>query len=211
MPADAPRRSYRRGRLEMPDLDPDPLRQLERWLADALGAGMLEPNAMTLATADARGRVSARMVLLKGIVDGGLAFFTHFGSRKAQEIDVNPRAAATFWWDRLERQVRLEGTVERVTEEASRRYFAERPYGSQLAAWASQQSRPLADREELEERVSQARERFGRGPVPLPPHWGGFLLRPDVVEFWQGREDRLHDRFLYTPGADGWAIARLYP
>ncbi len=211
MAADAPRRAYRWGRLEPADLAPDPLRQLERWLVDALEAAMLEPNAMTLATVDADGRPSARVVLLKGIAEGGLEFFTNYGSRKAVELAGDPHAAACFWWDRLERQVRVEGTVTRLSEGASRAYFARRPYGSQLAAWASRQSRPLQSREELERRVAEARERFAEGPVPLPPHWGGFLLRPERVEFWQGREDRLHDRFMYRRAADGWQVERLYP
>lgn len=211
MAADAPRKSYRRGRLESSDLDPDPLRQLEAWLRDALAAGLPEPNAMTLATADASGRVSARMVLLKGIVDGGLEFYTNYASRKARDLEANPQAAACFWWDRLERQVRLEGGVERLPTETSRAYFASRPYGSQLAAWASEQSRPVDSRATLEARFSEMRARFAEGEVPLPPTWGGYRLVPDRIEFRQGRENRLHDRVLYRPAGDGWDAERLYP
>jgi len=211
MGADAPRKSYRFGRLEPSDLDPDPLRQLEAWLRDALDAGLPEPNAMTLATADASGRVSARMVLLKGIVDAGLEFFTNYGSRKARDLEANPQAAACFWWDRLERQVRLEGGVARLSEEASRAYFTSRPYGSQLAAWASQQSQPVASRAALEERFAEVRERFPEGEVPLPPFWGGYRLVPERVEFWQGRENRLHDRVEYRTTEVGWEVGRLFP
>ncbi|MEJ2287572.1 MAG: pyridoxamine 5'-phosphate oxidase [Deinococcales bacterium] len=211
MAADAPRKSYRRGRLEPSDLDPDPLRQLEAWLRDALASGLPEPNAMTLATADASGRVSARMVLLKGIVDGGLEFYTNYASRKARDLEANPQAAACFWWDRLERQVRLEGGVTRLPEAASRAYFASRPYGSQLAAWASEQSRTVASREALEERFAEMRARFPEGEVPLPPAWGGYRLMPERIEFWQGRENRLHDRLLYRPIEGGWKVERLFP
>jgi pyridoxamine 5'-phosphate oxidase len=211
MGADAPRKSYRFGRLEPSDLDPDPLRQLEAWLRDALDAGLPEPNAMTLATADASGRVSARMVLLKGIVDAGLEFYTNYGSRKARDLEANPQAAACFWWDRLERQVRLEGGVARLSEEASRAYFTSRPYGSQLAAWASQQSQPVASRAALEERFAEVRERFPEGEVPLPPFWGGYRLVPERVEFWQGRENRLHDRVEYRTTEVGWEVGRLFP
>ena len=211
MAADAPRRSYRQGTLTTSELDADPLRQLERWLHQALAAGMLEPNAMNLATADADGHVSSRMVLLKGIAGDGLEFYTNYASRKGRDLDANPHAAACFWWDRLERQVRLEGTVARLPEAVGRSYFAGRPYGSQLAAWASEQSRPVADRQELERRFAAMRARFPEGAVPLPPTWGGYRLQPSRIEFWQGRENRLHDRFLYRATEHGWTVERLLP
>lgn len=211
MTLDAPRRSYGRAHLDESDLDPDPLRQLRSWLEDALATDFYEPNAMTLATADASGRVSARMVLLKGVEGGGLEFYTNYGSRKGRDLAVNPRAAAVLYWDRLERQARAEGRVVRLSVEASRAYFATRPYGSQIAAWASEQSRPLADRAALEERFAAFEARFPPGEVPLPPGWGGYRLLPERLEFWQGRENRLHDRIVYRAAESGWTRERLFP
>ncbi|MEJ2292489.1 MAG: pyridoxamine 5'-phosphate oxidase, partial [Deinococcales bacterium] len=208
---DPPRREYGRGPLDPAAMDPDPLRQLEAWLRDAVDAGMLEPNAMTLATADPAGRVSARMVLLKEIAGGGLEFYSNYASRKGRDLAANPLAAACFWWDALTREVRVEGRVEKLPPETSRAYFATRPYGSQLAAWASHQSRPLSSRAELEERFEAMRARFREGEVPLPPTWGGYRLLPVSVEFWQGRENRLHDRVVYRSREGGWEAERLYP
>lgn len=206
------RTPYRRGRLERSDLETDPVATLRHWLADAAGAGLREPNAMTLATADEQGRPSARLVLLKGISERGLAFYTNHGSRKARDLARNPFAAVSFWWEVLERQVRVEGAVERLTEAESRAYFESRPYGSRLGAWASEQSEPIASRAVLEERVQRLRERWPEGSeVPKPPFWGGYLLRPERAEFWQGREDRLHDRFAYERDGGAWLVMRLSP
>ena len=193
------------------DLDPDPLTQFERWLADAIEAGQLEPFAMALATATPDGRPSARMVLLRGLDARGFAFYTNYESRKGDELARNPRAALVFWWDRLGRQVRVEGSVERVTAAESEAYFASRPAGSRLAAWASRQSRVVASRAELDEAYRDAAARFG-GSVPLPPYWGGYRVAPESIEFWHHRENRFHDRLRYrrAPGG-GWLIERLAP
>jgi len=211
MPADSPRTSYRQGTLDHVDLDSDPLRQLEGWLRHAADAGSSEPNAMSLSTVDAAGQPSSRMVLLKGIADGGLEFYSNYESRKGRDLEARPRAAACFWWDRLERQVRVEGAVVRLSGAASDAYFASRPYGSQIAAWASQQSRPVENRDELERRFRAMAARFPEGRVPRPPTWGGYRLNPERVEFWQGRENRLHDRFVYVAAGTGWNVERLFP
>jgi len=194
------------------DLLPDPIALVRRWLAEAQAAGVEQHDAMTLATATSDGRPSARAVLLKGIDARGFVFYTNYESRKAGELDANPHAALALLWIPLQRQVRVTGAVARVDPEESDAYFASRPRGSQLGAWASAQSRPLADREELERRWDALDERYGGGAVPRPPHWGGYRVEPDEIEVWQGRANRLHDRFAYTraPGG-GWARERLQP
>jgi pyridoxamine 5'-phosphate oxidase len=189
----------------------DPLELFREWFDAAREAGVRFPETMTLATATADGAPSARMVLLKGADEDGFVFFTGYESRKAEELAANPHAALVFYWQPLGRQVRVEGPVERVSKEESAEYFATRPRGSQLAAWTSRQSRPLGDRAELERRYADVeREHEGR-EVPLPPHWGGFRLRPDAIEFWEHRDNRLHDRFRYTRAREGWDAARLWP
>lgn len=205
------RRGYQRAELRKRDLDPDPLLQFGKWMAEAIAADLLEPTAMTLATADADGQVSARMVLLKGHGPEGFRFYTNYASRKAQDLAANPQAALVFYWDRLERQVRVEGAVEKLSREAAEAYFRSRPRGSQLGAWASPQSSPLRDREELVARETEARARFDGREVPLPDHWGGYRLVPRALELWQGRPDRLHDRFRYTLEGAGWRLVRLAP
>lgn len=206
------RRSYQQGALELGDLNPDPVIQFQRWLEQALASGMLEPSAMNLATADARGRPSARTVLLKGVGTDGFVFYSNYESRKGRELAVNPYAALTFYWDALERQVRVEGRVSRLSREASERYFHSRPRGSQLAAAASAQSAPLESRQALEARLRELAQRYPEGaPVPLPEHWGGYRLAPEALEFWQGRPDRLHDRFRYTLAGEAWRLERLAP
>ena len=189
----------------------DPIAQFERWFDDALRAGLHEPNAMTLATVDAAGRPAARMVLLKGVDARGLSFYTNRDSRKARELLANPRAALVFWWGPLQRQVRFEGTIEDVDAAEADAYFASRPKGSQLAAWASAQSTVIEGRAALEAEERRQRERFGDGEVPRPPFWGGYRLVPAVVEFWHGRESRLHDRLRYARTPEGWRIERLAP
>ena len=195
--------------MDIPDLDTDPLRQFERWFADA-AAAVEVPEATALATSTPDGRPSARMVLLKGADERGFAFFTSYESRKGGELAANPHAALLCHWQPLGRQVRVEGRVERLPAEESEAYFRTRPLGSRLAAWASPQSRPLADRAELERLYADATEQFGTD-VPLPPHWGGFRLVPDAYEFWQHGADRLHDRVRYERHGASWTRTRLAP
>lgn len=205
------RRDYETAGLAEEDAHEDAIEQFERWFEDARQAGVHEPNAMTLATVDEEGRPAARIVLLKGVDQKGLTFFTNHESRKGKELLANPRAALVFWWGPLARQVRLEGAIELVDRAESDAYFQTRPRGSQLAAWASAQSSVIADRAELEAAEHAQRERFGDGEVSLPPFWGGYRLVPDRVEFWHGRRSRLHDRLRYTRTEDGWQIHRLAP
>lgn len=189
----------------------DPLQLFRLWFEDAERAGVIDPNAMTLATASPDGRPSARMVLLKGKAEDGFVFFTNYASRKAAELEANPRAALVFNWTALLRQVRVEGAVERVSESESRDYFQTRNRGSQIGAWASRQSEVLADRDTLEQRVRVCTEKFAGGDVPLPSFWGGYRVKPERIEFWQGRANRLHDRVLFERGPQGWSGRRLYP
>ncbi len=197
--------------MDEAQVDADPIVQFGRWFADAEAADLIEPNAMTLATVAAGGRPSARMVLLKGFDERGFVFYTNYESRKAAELDGNPIAALVFWWGALQRQVRVEGAVERVRREESEAYFRSRPLGSRLGAWASAQSQVITGRAELEGRLEELTARYGDGDVPLPPFWGGYRIRPEVVEFWQGRPNRLHDRLRYRRTPSGWDIDRLSP
>jgi pyridoxamine 5'-phosphate oxidase len=206
------RKDYVWGGLSETEVNADPIRQFETWFQQALAAQLPEPNAMTLATATTDGLPSARVVLLKAFDERGFTFFTNYESRKGRELSANPRAALLFFWPELQRQVRIEGTVERVSEIESDAYFASRPLGSRLGAWASRQSEILAGREVLEEEARELARRFADGEVPRPPHWGGFRVRPLLVEFWQGRPDRLHDRLRYRCGeAREWILERLAP
>ena len=185
--------------------------QLRRWLSQAVAAGLDEPNAMVVATADASGAPSARTVLLKGLDDRGLTFYTNLDSRKGRELAANPRAAVAFPWHALQRQVLVRGPVERLPAAAADAYFASRPRGSRLGAWASPQSTVLADRAQLDAAVTAVTERFAGADVPRPPHWGGFLVVPSEVEFWQGRPNRLHDRLRYRRADRRWIVERLAP
>ena len=205
------RREYIREALAEADVDADPVVQFGRWFEQAEQAGLLEPHAMTLATATADGRPSARMVLLRGFDERGFCFYSNYESRKAAELAANPRAALVFWWDKLERQVRIEGTVERTSRAESEAYFTSRPPGSQLSAAASPQSRVVPDRAVLERRVAELATAVPDGHVPLPDFWGGYRLAHEVVEFWQGRPNRLHDRLRYRRVGDAWRIERLAP
>jgi pyridoxamine 5'-phosphate oxidase len=206
------RREYERAGLSEADLATDPVDQFRAWFAQALVADPRDANAMTLATADREGRPSARIVLLKGVDERGFVFFTNYESRKGRDLAENPRAALVFFWPLLDRQVRVEGRVERTSREESAAYFRSRPLKARLGAWASRQSRVLSRREELEREVAQAGERFADGEVPLPDFWGGYRLVPDAIELWQGRPSRLHDRFRYERSpAGGWRVERLSP
>jgi pyridoxamine 5'-phosphate oxidase len=204
------RLDYARESLTERDVDPDPILQFEKWFEEALHAGLIEPNAMTLATSTRDGHPSARVVLLKGADANGFVFFTDYRSRKGAELDANPHVSLCFWWDALQRQVRISGTAVRVSREETAAYFHTRPHGSRVGAWASQQSATLASREMLEKEVERL-ERAYPDDVPLPPHWGGYRVTPDSIEFWQGRPSRLHDRIVYTRNGSAWKIGRLSP
>ncbi len=206
------RNEYTRAGLDETDLRPDPLAQFRGWFEDALAAGLHEPNAMTLATATPDGKPSARVVLLKGFDERGFVFYTNYEGRKGEELGRNPRAALVFYWGELERQVRIEGRASRVPERESDAYYASRPRGSRLGAWASEQSRPVEGREVLESRLRALEREYEGREVPRPPFWGGYRVEPEAVEFWQGRQNRLHDRIVYRRrGAGGWEIERLQP
>jgi pyridoxamine 5'-phosphate oxidase len=189
----------------------DPLAQLAHWYEHAVAAGLPEPEAMALATATPDGAPSVRFVLLKGVDERGVEFYTNYESRKGRELAANPQAALAILWRPLQRQVRLEGTVERLSGEESDAYFATRARLSRIGAWASRQSTEIPDREWLEARVDEYEARYPGEDVPRPPHWGGYVLRPHAIEFWEGRPNRLHDREVFTRGADGWASRRLSP
>jgi pyridoxamine 5'-phosphate oxidase len=207
------RREYEGRGLDVADVDPDPIEQFDRWFAEVRAAGYFEPNAMVLATVDARGAPAARTVLLKGVDGRGFVFFTNYTSAKGRELDASGRAALTFSWSEVRRQVRVVGTVARVDEIESDAYFATRPRGSQIGAWASDQSMVIESRAALDAAYDAIERRYDRREIPRPPHWGGYRVRPEVVELWQGRENRLHDRLRYTlDGATGsWRIDRMAP
>ena len=197
--------------LARPDVGPDPIEQFRVWLAAARAAGIYEPEAMTVSTVGADGRPSSRYVLLRGLDERGYCFYTNYRSAKARALDANPFAALTFGWLQIHRAVRVEGTVERLPEAESDAYFAERPRAARVSAWASPQSEVIASREELERAAAAVEQRFAGAEIPRPPHWGGFLVRPERVELWQGRAGRLHDRLRYERERDGWRVVRLAP
>jgi pyridoxamine 5'-phosphate oxidase len=198
--------------LRRSDLDPDPIKQFANWFTAAIEAGIRDVNAMSLATAGPDAKPSVRIVLLKSFDQDGFVFFTNYESAKAKQLGANPFAALGFYWIELDRQIRISGKIEKTSREESQVYFHSRPVGSQLGAWVSRQSEIVDGRRVLDARMAEMTERFGDKRIPLPPHWGGYRLKPDTVEFWQGRSNRLHDRFRYTKQADrSWQINRLAP
>jgi len=206
------REDYKGHALDVADVHPDPITQFHRWFDEAVGEGVAEPDAMTLATVDAEGSPRARVVLLRGLDERGFAFYTNRESAKGRELAGNPLAALTFAWLEIYRQVRVTGAASTLPDEESDAYFATRPRGAQVGAWASPQSAPLADRATLEARVAEVEERFAAlAHVPRPPFWGGYVVRPETVELWQGRPNRLHDRVRYRRDGEAWIIERLAP
>lgn len=206
------REDYRKASLHESEVAESPFGQFRKWFEEVMHSELQVPNAMTLATATPGGRPSARIVLLKGFDEQGFCFFTNYESRKAEQLESNPQAALVFFWPELERQVRLEGSVQKTTAAQSDAYFKSRPAGSRLSAWASPQSRVIPDRSYLEEKVDEFREKLSDEPAARPAYWGGYVLKPIRIEFWQGRSNRLHDRILYSLQADGsWRIERLAP
>ncbi len=207
------RENYTKGGLAEEDASPDPFLQFENWLSQAIDAEVIEPNAMTLSTASAEGEPTSRTVLLKGLDEEGFCFFTNYGSRKARDLDANPRASLVIHWRELERQVIVRGKVSRTTEEESRDYFRSRPYGARIGAWVSEkQTSIIPDRATLQNREAELQAKWPEGSdIPLPPFWGGYRLHPDYIEFWQGRPSRLHDRLLYTREDTRWEVSRLSP
>ena len=205
------RKDYTLAGLRRVELEADPIHQFQKWFQQASDAQLVEPTAMTLATADSKGRPSARIVLLKGLDERGFIFFTNYESRKGRELTENPNAALVFQWGELERQVRVLGTAGRLSREEAEKYFTSRPRGHQLGAWVSAQSEVISNRAVLEKRLKEFEHKYP-GAVPLPPFWGGYVLSPVEIEFWQGRLNRLHDRFRYTKQGNGtWLIERLAP
>ena len=198
--------------LRRSDLNPDPIKQFANWFTTAIETGIRDVNAMSLATAGQDAKPSVRIVLLKGFDEDGFVFFTNYESEKGKQLEANPYAALGFYWIELDRQIRISGKVDKTSRKESETYFHSRPVGSQLSAWASSQSAVLDGRRVLDARMEEMNERFADKRVPLPPHWGGYRLKPDNIEFWQGRSNRLHDRFRYTRRSDGsWLIERLAP
>ena len=212
MKIESSRHHYERAEMNEATLDKNPIVQLQRWLDEAYAdKSVREPNAMCVATTDRDGQPSARIVLLRGLDDRGLVFYTSYFSRKGRELSENPRIAAVFYWAEFERQVRVEGTVTQLSDDESDAYFESRPRGHRLSAWASEQSERIESREILEQRLAHFDERFGDEDVPRPHSWGGYVISPAKVEFWQGRPNRMHDRLLYTRFGRDWTVERLQP
>lgn len=205
------RKRYKEGRFEDSELPEEPIPLFRQWFNQAVDSEVTEPNAMALATVTGANTPNVRMVLLKGLDENSISFYTNYESRKGKELDANPTAACTIWWAELERQVRLSGRVEKMTDAESDNYFESRPRESQIGAWASSQSRPVVDRKELEDQFREIKKRFEGKEIPKPEYWGGFRIILDTVEFWQGRPGRLHDRIFYQQSSGKWNRQRLAP
>lgn len=206
------RQDYSQSKLDLADLHKNPMKQFELWWNAAIASEILEPNAMTLATVDKKGIPSARIVLLKELRKKGLVFYTNYKSKKAQDINQNKNVALVFLWKKLQRQVRIQGVIKKISEEDSLKYAQTRPIKSQMGAWVSQQSKVVKDRKKLEKKMAHLTKKYGdQDSMPKPPFWGGYIVKPVVIEFWQGRRSRLHDRFQYSKSKDGWDIDRLSP
>jgi pyridoxamine 5'-phosphate oxidase len=206
------RKDYGKMGLDENDLNPDPYKQFEKWFTEAANAGVVEPDAFTLSTVSAEGKPSSRIVLLRNFDNRGFTFYTNYESQKGRELEQNPYVAMNFFWTDVERQIRICGRAGKIPVLESMDYFRSRPRASQIGAWASEQSRELVSREMLENRITEIEKKFHGKDVEKPPHWGGFLVKPESIEFWQGRPSRLHDRFLYTHNVSGhWEIKRLNP
>ncbi|MEM6321546.1 MAG: pyridoxamine 5'-phosphate oxidase [Bacteroidota bacterium] len=206
------REDYRAKTLEITDVDANPFQQFKVWFQEALDSSVKEANAMTIATVNEAGQPSARIVLLKGFDENGFVFYTNYNSQKGRELAANPNIAAVFLWKDLERQIRIEGMAKKITRQASLAYFQSRPKGSQIGAWASPQSQVISDRSILEKNVEQLQATYqNEESLPIPDHWGGYVIQPQLIEFWQGRSSRLHDRICYTASGNEWKIERLAP
>lgn len=205
------RRDFAKQTLDEGDVNANPIFQFEKWFEEAVGAQVIDPNAMTICTATNEGKPSARIVLLRSINENGFIFYTNYASRKGTEIAMNPNCALVFFWPELERQIRIEGVLQKQTAEESNMYFNSRPRESKIGAWVSEQSKVISNREVLNIEYEKLSKKYPDENVPCPPHWGGYLLKPQSIEFWQGRPDRLHDRILYTKENNSWKIERLSP
>ena len=204
------RKDYDHSRLDENDVDPNPLKQFEKWFREAQDAKVEEPNAMTLSTVDSKNKPHSRIVLVKGITDEGILFYTNYGSNKGNDLENNNNVSVVFFWDKLQRQLRLEGTAHKISRELSKKYFDSRPYKSRLGALASDQSKKLNSRQEMEDTFKQMEEKYPENP-PIPDNWGGFEIKINYFEFWQGRRSRMHDRIIYKKQENNWEIYRLYP
>lgn len=205
------RKDYIKNGLLESDVDPNPISQFEKWFQQAVDSGVSEPNAMTHASVSPDGQPSARILLLKGVVDNGFVFYTNYESRKGKDLDHNPKSALLFFWGELERQVRIEGSVQKIDSEQSRAYFDSRPAGSRIGAWSSRQSEVVQSREFLEMTFEENTAKYSDGVIPMPAYWGGYILHPHTIEFWQGRGSRMHDRIRYRLMNESWVIDRLSP